>query len=258
MTDFQITILGSGTSQGVPMIGCECAVCRSRDPRDARTRSSIYVETPEAAWVIDTTPEFRLQCLREGVRRVDAALFTHAHSDHIMGFDDLRRFCERGNFLPVYAGEATMDALRRAFRFAFDPQCHCPGYVKPEPHLVEPFTPFSIGQTTLTPLPMTHGGIETLGFLMERGGRKRAAYLCDCKGVSDAVVERVAGVEHLIVDGLRIRPHPTHLSHEEAAALARRINPGATWFTHICHDIPHATTVLPPGIQLAYDGLKLT
>jgi len=143
-----------------------------------------------------------------------------------MGFDDLRRFCEPDRFLPVYAGAATLDDLRQSFRFAFDKANHYPAYVKPDPRVIEPFVPFQIGETTLTPLPMAHGNLPTTGFLMERGGRKRAAYLCDCKSVSDAVVERVAGVEHLIVDGLRVRPHPTHMNHEEAAALAGRIRPG--------------------------------
>lgn len=241
------------------MIGCDCAVCQSADPRDARTRSSVYVETPEAAWVIDTGPEFRLQCLRENVRRVDAVLYTHAHTDHIMGFDDLRRFCEGDRYLPVYAGAQTMADLKRIFFFAFNGENLYPGYIKPDPHALEDFAPFQLGQTTLTPLPMTHGRDPAHGYLMQRGGRMLAAYLSDCKGVDDAVVERIRGVEVLILDALRYKEHPTHMNFDEATELRDRISPGATWFTHICHDIGHAEAEakLPEGIRIAYDGLRL-
>ena len=259
MPGLQITFLGSGTSQGVPMIGCDCPVCQSKDPRDFRTRSSIYVETPEAAWVIDTGPEFRLQCLRENVRRVDAVLYTHAHTDHVMGFDDLRRFCEGDRFLPIYGGEETLTDLKRIFFFAFNGENLFPGYVRPDPRVVEDFVPFQIGETTLTPLPMTHGRSPAHGFLMERGGRMLAAYLSDCKRVEEAVVERIRGVEVLIVDALRVREHPTHMNHAEALELVGRVCPGATWFTHLCHEVGHAETDagLPAGIRLAYDGLRL-
>lgn len=259
MASFQITFLGTGTSQGVPMIACDCPVCRSADPRDKRTRSSIYIETPEAAWVIDTGPEFRLQCLREKVRRVDAVLYTHAHTDHVMGFDDLRRFCEGDRFLPIYAGPSTMADLKRIFAFAFNGENLYPGYIKPEPHLLKRFEPFPLGGTTLTPLPMTHGRAPAFGYLMERGGRKLAAYLSDCKKVDAEVVERLAGVEALILDALRHRPHPTHMTHDEALELAGRVQPKTAWFTHLCHDIGHAETeaALPSGVRLAYDGLKL-
>lgn len=241
------------------MIGCDCAVCHSVDPRDQRTRSSLYVETPEAAWVIDTGPEFRIQCLRENVRRVDAVLYTHAHTDHIMGFDDLRRFCEGEKRLPMFAAPETLDDLRQIFFFAFNGQNNYPGYVKPDPHPVEPFAPFQIGETTLTALPMTHGRSVARGYLLERGGRKLAAYLSDCKEIGDAVVERIRGVDALILDALRYKEHPTHMNFEAALALAGRVCPGTTWFTHLSHDIAHAQAeaALPPGVQLAYDGLRL-
>ena len=260
MAGLTLTFLGTGTSQGVPMIGCDCAVCRSADPRDKRTRSSLYVETPEAAWVIDTGPEFRLQCLRENVRRLDAVLYTHAHTDHVMGFDDLRRFCEGDRRLPLYAGAETLADLKRIFFFAFNGQNLFPGYIKPDPRVIEPFVPFRIGATTLTPLPMTHGRSETHGYLLEREGRALAAYLSDCKEVSDAVVERVRGVEVLILDALRHREHPTHMTVAQALALSARICPGATLFTHICHELGHAETetAMPPGVRIAHDGLRLT
>ena len=259
MPEIHLTFLGTGTSQGVPMIGCDCAVCRSDDPRDRRCRSSLYVETPEAAWVIDTGPEFRLQCLREKVSHVDAVVYTHAHTDHIMGFDDLRRFCEGGRPMPIYAAPETLADLHRIFGFAFDGKNRFPGYVLPDPHPVEPFVPFCIGETKLTALPMEHGCVATRGYLLERGGRKAAAYLTDCKEVSAEVIERVRGVDVLILDALRHRAHPTHMTFAEALALTARIRPGATWFTHLCHEISHAQAdaALPPGIRLAYDGLRL-
>ena len=241
------------------MIGCDCSVCHSSDPRDLRTRSSIYVETPEAAWVIDTGPEFRLQCLREGVQRLDAVVYTHSHTDHVMGFDDLRRFCPDDKFLPIYGSRETMADMRRIFAFAFNGENLYPGYVKPDPRVVGDFEPFQIGATTLTPLPVKHGRTAVYGYLLEREGRALAAYLSDCKEVPEAVVERIRGVEVLIVDALRHREHPTHMSIAEALDFAGCVAPGATWFTHICHELGHAETeaALPPGVRIAHDGLRL-
>jgi len=241
------------------MIACDCPVCRSGDPRDRRTRSSIYIETPEAAWAIDTGPEFRLQCLREEVCRMDAVLYTHAHTDHVMGFDDLRRFCPGEKALPIYAGPETLADLKRIFFFAFNGENLFPGYVRPDPREVEPFAPFQIGATTVTPLPMIHGRGETFGYLMEREGRPLAAYLSDCKEVGAEVIARVSGVEALVVDALRRRGHPTHMNLDEALELTRKIAPGAAWFTHLCHELGHAETEagLPPGVRVAYDGLRL-
>ena len=252
-----ITFLGTGTSQGVPVPACDCEVCTSHDPRDNRTRSSIYVSTPESAWVVDTGPEFRLQCLREGIVRVDAAVFTHSHTDHIMGFDDLRPFCANGRDLPVYASAETMADLQRVFAFAFSPLSLFPGYVRPRPHLIE--GPFDLGGTLLTPLPLKHGRSRVNGYLFESAGRKLAAYLSDCKEVPEPVIERIHGVEALIIDALRDTEHPTHLSVSEALAVASRVQPGATWFTHLCHLLGHASTEakLPLRTRIAYDGLKL-
>jgi phosphoribosyl 1,2-cyclic phosphate phosphodiesterase len=252
-----ITFLGTGTSQGVPMIGCGCAVCTSADPRDNRTRSSIYVSTPEFAFVIDTGPEFRVLCLREKIDRIDAVVYTHSHTDHMMGFDDLRPFCGNGRDLPVYASAEAMADLKRTFGFAFNGLNLVPGYVRPRPHVID--GPFELGGTLLTPLPLKHGRAQVYGYLLEREGRKLAAYLSDCKEVPEAVIERIHGVEALIIDALRYAEHPTHLSVREALEVAARVQPGATWFTHICHDLGHAATEaeLPAGTRIAYDGLKL-
>jgi phosphoribosyl 1,2-cyclic phosphate phosphodiesterase len=251
-----ITFLGTGTSQGIPVPACGCEVCTSTDPRDSRMRSSIYVSTPESAWVVDTGPEFRLQCLREGVTRLDAAVYTHSHTDHIMGFDDLRPFCMDGP-LPVYASPETMEDLKRVFSFAFNPLRLPTGYVRPDPRLIA--GPFELGGILLTPLPLKHGRAKVNGYLFECEGRKLAAYMSDCKEVPDAVIERISGVEALIIDALRYTEHPTHLSVGEALEVAARVGPRATWFTHLCHLLGHASAEekLPPGTRIAYDGLKL-
>lgn len=257
MADLKITFLGTGTSQGVPMIGCDCRVCTSEDPRDRRMRSSVYVETPEVSWVIDTGPDFRAQCLRHGVRKLDAVVYTHAHTDHIMGFDDLRPFCPHGCALPIYASADTMGHLKRVFDFAFNGENRYPGYIHPEPHEVG--GAFRLGETELTPLPVPHGRTTVFGYLLSRGGVRLAAYLSDCKAVPPAVVEQIRGVQHLIVDALRRKPHPTHMSIDEAVAVAEQVRPGQTWFTHLCHDLLHAEIepTLPPNVRVAYDGLIL-
>ena len=241
------------------MIACDCPVCASSDTRDKRTRSSLYIETPEAAFVVDTGPDFRAQCLRERVRRLDAVVYTHSHTDHIMGFDDLRRFSDLlpGRTLPIYASPETMDDLQRVFRFAFDGTARFPGYILPEPHLVT--DTFRLGETEITPLPVPHGRIKVNGYLFSRAGRKLLAYFSDCKEVPAPARERVAGVEILVLDALRHRPHPTHMSLDEALEVADALRPGRTYLTHLCHDLGHVETekLLPDGVRVAFDGLKI-
>jgi phosphoribosyl 1,2-cyclic phosphate phosphodiesterase len=257
MAELTITFFGTGTSLGVPMIGCDCRVCRSTDPRDKRTRASVHVETPEYAWMIDTGPDFRTQTLREGVRRIDAVVFTHSHTDHIMGLDDLRPFCFGEKELPVYASEETMRDLERVFVFAFNGQNRWPGYLRPFPHVVT--GPFRLGETEVTPLPVLHGRTAVNGYLLRRRGELVAAYLSDCKEVPESVRTEIRGVRHLIVDALRYTPHPTHMNIDEALALAREVAPGQTWLTHLSHDVLHAEAeaAMPPGVRLAFDGLKI-
>ena len=208
--------------------------------------------------MVDTGTDFRAQCLRENVRRIDAVVLTHSHTDHIMGFDDLRPFCPNGAPLPVYASEPTMRDLQRVFIFAFNGENRFPGYMHPEPHIVE--GAFTLGATELTPLPVPHGRATVFGYLFTRGGEKLAAYLSDCKTVPDAIIDRIRGVRHLILDALRHKPHPTHMSIKEALAIAERIAPEQTWLTHLCHDLAHAPTEasLPPTVRVAFDGLKIS
>ncbi|MDQ6861979.1 MAG: MBL fold metallo-hydrolase [Verrucomicrobiota bacterium] len=251
-----LTFLGTGTSQGVPMIGCDCDVCRSEDARDKRLRSSIFIETPECSWVVDTGTDFRTQALRENIRHLDAVIFTHSHTDHVMGFDDLRRYSWERGYMPVYASAQTMKDLARVFEFAFKGLNPFPGYLKPEPHIID--GPFQLGATTITPLPVPHGNTEVLGFLFKRGGKKLAAYLSDCSAVPDRIAEIIRGVEVFIVDGLRPKPHPTHLSVEQAIEAASRVQPARTYLTHIAHELAQADEEkFPPNVFIAYDGLKL-
>jgi phosphoribosyl 1,2-cyclic phosphate phosphodiesterase len=252
----RLTFLGTGTSQGVPMIGCDCAVCHSTDPRDQRLRSSILVETPECAWVVDTGTDFRTQALRENIRRLDAVVFTHSHTDHIMGFDDLRRYSHDLGSIPVYASAETMRDLARVYEFAFNGLNRFPGYIIPVPHIID--GPFSLGKTLITPLPVPHGKSMVNGYLFSREGKKLVAYLSDCSAVPDQIAEKIAGVNTLIIDALRQRPHPTHLSVDQAVEVSARVKPARTLFTHICHELSQSSeSELPPDVGIAYDGLKL-
>jgi phosphoribosyl 1,2-cyclic phosphate phosphodiesterase len=249
----RVTVLGSGTSHGVPVIGCECPICTSTDPHDVRLRPSIYVDVPERArLVIDTTPDFRQQALRHRLRRVDAVLFTHAHADHILGFDDLRSF----NFLqraaiPAYANREAWEVLKRSFYYAFDGLPRLGGGV---PQVIDHQAdgPFEVGGVRVTPVPVWHGTLPVLGF---RFGR--FAYVTDCSRIPEDSWPLLAGLDTLILGALRDEPHQTHFTVAEALDVVRHLAPRRTFLTHMTHDLGHAATNarLPRGVELAYDGL---
>jgi phosphoribosyl 1,2-cyclic phosphate phosphodiesterase len=248
----RLTVLGSGTSMGVPTLGCPCKVCRSSDPRDNRTRASILLSREGHNLVIDTSPDFRQQGLRAGVGRLDAVIYTHGHADHIMGLDDIRPFnLKQQSNMPVYASRETLVVLMRTFSYIFDEgptQSTLPGV-----DLHEINGPFELMGVKIVPVPAWHGEMRVLGF---RFGR--AAYLTDFSRIPDSSLPLLEGLDDLILDALRDTPHPMHSTVAQSLELVEQLQPKRAWFTHISHDLAHEETNarLPQHVRMAYDGLS--
>jgi phosphoribosyl 1,2-cyclic phosphate phosphodiesterase len=252
-----LTVLGSGTSMGVPTLGCHCAVCDSKDPRNKRLRPSLLISYQGHNVVIDTTPDFRTQALRVGLDRLDGVVLTHCHADHILGFDDLRPYNYRQKApIPIYGSSETFGVIRRVFSYVFDHKPTLSSIPSVELHEVD--GPFSVLGIPFIPVPLLHGEMDVLGF---RFGR--AAYLTDFSRLPESSLPLLEDLDDLILDALRDVPHPMHQTVEQALALVDRLKPKRAWFTHIAHDLPHEETNLRlqragyPHVQLAYDGLQL-
>ncbi len=259
----EVIFLGTGTSQGVPMIACSCAVCTSADPRNHRTRASIHVVMDGLHIQVDATPEFRLQCLREKVEQLDVFILTHGHNDHITGMDDLRRFCDLsgGQALTVYTTDEGMGRVLAMFPYAIAERPVTRGYAAFKLVDMPPVLEFPQGTIHSTLLP--HGGVNTLGLVFtEKSSGRKFAYYSDCKRIPREAVALARGADAVCLDGLRPDPHPTHMNIEEACAAAAEISVAATYLTHLTHGVDHATwsaklAASHPGVQLAYDGLRL-
>ena len=251
----QLLFLGTGTSVGVPVVGCSCPTCTSADSRNSRTRTSVAVGLPGGTLLIDTTPDLRSQLLRERIGRVNAILYTHDHVDHVYGLDDVRPICfASGGPIPVYCEERVENRIRRAFDYAFQPM-PVPGGGVPKIHFERITTdPFTLLGARVVPLRLRHGVFDVLGF---RFGD--LAYCTDTNEIPDATWPLLEGLDTLVLDCLRPSRHPTHFSLDEAIAVARRVNARRTLFVHMSHDIEHAavSAKLPAGIEIAYDGLAV-
>lgn len=255
-----VVFLGTGTSQGVPMIACQCEVCTSSDPRNRRGRCCIHVQMDGVYVQVDAAPEFRLQCLREGIDRMDFFILTHGHADHISGMDDLRRFCDLrgGTALTVYTTDEGMARILSIYPYAVAERPVSRGYAAFR--MIEMPAALELPQGTIRSTLLPHGGLNTLGLVFEeKSSGRKFVYYNDCKRLTRDAVALAKGADVVVLDGLRPDPHPTHMNIEEACAAAAEIGAPTTYLTHLTHGIDHETwsKKLPAGVFLAYDGLRL-
>ena len=253
---FTVTFLGTGTSQGVPVIGSSHPVCKSRDPKDARLRVSVLLEWDQYTYVIDCGPDFRQQMLREKVMRIDGILLTHEHSDHTAGIDDIRPFCFNQGNIPFYAHRGVFDSLHQRFGYAFETKNRYPGAPSLEEIEINKDTPFKLGGKTVVPVEGFHYQLPVMGFRIEG-----FTYLTDIKTMADEEIEKIKNTDVLVVNALRHKPHPAHFNISEALGFVEKVNPKQTYFTHISHLMgfhAEAEKQLPKHVSLAYDTLKIT
>ena len=251
----QVEILGSGTSMGVPMVGCDCQVCQSNDPRDKRTRTSVFVEQNGFQILIDTSADYRQQMLRAGITDLDAVIYTHYHVDHILGMDDLRSLnIFHRKSIPIYSSQETMQIIKRVFAYTFSDKIYLSDVPRVIPNVIDS-KPFMIRDIEIIPIPLLHGKLAIFGFRIGD-----FAYCTDVSQIPESSYELFQNLKVLILGALRYKPHPTHFSIEEALREAKRIGAEQTFFTHLSHSVLHskAENELPENVHLAYDGLRLT
>ena len=256
--EISITFLGTGTSTGVPVIGCQCKICQSKDPLLTRSRSSIHIQTDTHSILVDSGPDLREQALRENLTQVDAVLYTHAHLDHITGFDELRAYCwHRDSKLPLYGSPELLNELKRVFNWAFLPANQYKGYIKPNP--IETHGAFQLGKLTITPIPVIHGAIATQGYRFDHPNAPSIAYIPDVKTIPEESQGLLSNISYLIIDSLHEKDHPTHMNLSEALAAAKTLKAKNTYLTHLSHelDINVIKPNLPLNTYFAHDGLKL-
>lgn len=247
-----VVLLGSGTSSGVPVVGCDCAVCRSDDPRNVRSRCSALLIHAGRHLLIDTATDLRQQALREGITHIDAVLFTHTHADHVHGIDDLRPYCLRhGGPIPIYGSHASLQAIQRNFSYIFDPELE-PGY-RPQLKLTAIDAAFELFGLHIVPIPLRHGSGEAFGYRIGD-----FAYLTDCSEIPEGSFALLGGLKTLVLDALRFRPHKTHFNIAQALAAAARIGARRTLLTHLSHEVDHTrhSVDLPAGVEFACDGQR--